>query len=337
MGGALIHYGATVSHPAARYKVFTDADPEDIWEFREAAFGSPSAREPASAQQVELLLGRLEEGLHEGALGIGFGITYTPGASHEEIFRAFQVAAELDAPCFVHMRSSQRMDGDRLAPIQEVVSNVAATGGALHIVHINSSTNESVREAMELIRAARANGVDVTTEVHPYTAGSTLIENALFDDWRGDYDRLQWAATGERLTEETFRRYREQGGMVIIHGRREPTNEWITRQPDIILASDVISFRNGPAHPRGAGCLELGDRRIGDGCRNQHETRRGMAHFHVDEYLEGRLRPAGRRIDDRRPGFMPPAGVAQRALATEGGACPTRLGQAVDSHQPKMS
>ena len=42
--------------------------------------------------------------------------------------------------------------------------------------------------------------------------------------------------------------------MVIIHGRREETNEWIVQQPDIIVASDGITFKDGPAHPRGAGC-----------------------------------------------------------------------------------
>jgi N-acyl-D-aspartate/D-glutamate deacylase len=253
-GAALIHYGATVSHVAARYRVFTSADPTDIWQFYEAAFGSPSARQRASAPQLQQLLGLLEQGLREGALGIGFGITYTPGASHEEIFRAFEVAARFEAPCFVHVRSASRMGDDMLAPLQEVMSNAAATGAPLHIVHINSSTDESVYAALDLIRAARANGVDVTTEAYPYTAGMTLIESALFDDWKGDYADLQWAATGERLTEQTYRQYREQGGWVIIHGRREPTNRWITQQPDVIVASDGISFRNGPAHPRGAGC-----------------------------------------------------------------------------------
>jgi dihydroorotase len=31
------------------------------------------------------------------------------------------------------------------------------------------------------------------------------------------------------------------------------TNEWITAQPDVMVASDGIPFFNGPAHPRGAG------------------------------------------------------------------------------------
>ena len=67
------------------------------------------------------------------------------------------------------------------------------------------------------------------------------------------YESLQWVETGERLTRESFDRYREQGGWVIMHGRSEETNEWIARQPDVIAASDGIPFSDGRAHPRGAG------------------------------------------------------------------------------------
>ena len=252
-GQALIHYGATVSHVVARYAALEAPEIGDLWRFRQAAFGSDSARRATTEAELAQVLGLLGQGLRDGALGVGFGITYTPGASHEEIFRAFALAAGHGAAVYVHMRSSRVMGGDRLAPIQEVLADAAATGAPLHIVHINSSTGESARPALALIRAARERGLDVTTESYPYTAGSTLIESALFDNWAGDPANLQWAATGERLTEETFREYRKQGGWVIIHGRNEQTNEWIVAQDDVIVASDGISFRNGPAHPRGAG------------------------------------------------------------------------------------
>ena len=68
-----------------------------------------------------------------------------------------------------------------------------------------------------------------------------------------DFSKLQWPATGERLTAESFARYREEGGWVISHGRREETNAWIVAQPDVMVASDGIPFLYGPAHPRGAG------------------------------------------------------------------------------------
>lgn len=254
-GKALIHYGATVAHVLTRYAaVEGGAATTDIGRFSVDAFAAESARQPVTEAQLERTLALLEEGLRAGALGVGFGITYTPGATHGEILAAFGKAASLEAPVFVHMRAAGRMGGDKLAPIQEVVANAAVTGVALHIVHINSSTGESAKQAIALIRAARDRGIDVSTESYPYTAGSTLIESALFDDWSGDYAKLQWAATGERLNEESFQRYRKEGGWVIIHGRREETNEWIVAQPDVIAASDGITFEDGPAHPRGAGC-----------------------------------------------------------------------------------
>jgi dihydroorotase len=181
------------------------------------------------------------------------GITYTPGADHQEIFTVFELAARSGVPVFVHIRQARHMGGDPLAPLQEVLANAAATGASLHVVHINSSLDESVRTAMEMIRGARARGVDVTTESYPYTAGSTRLESALFDDYRGDYGQLQWTATGERLTKETFEEYRKQGGWVVIHGRNEATNTWIVAQPDIMVASDGVPFVGDFSHPRSAG------------------------------------------------------------------------------------
>jgi dihydroorotase len=138
-----------------------------------------------------------------------------------------------------------------------VIANAAATGAALHIVHMNSTAGERAEEALAMIRGARDRGVDVTTESYPYTASASLIESPLFDGWldrpREAYGTLQWVATGERLTPETFERYRRQGGWVIMHGRSEEINEWIVSQPDVLAASDGIPFSEGRAHPRGAG------------------------------------------------------------------------------------
>jgi dihydroorotase len=254
-GRALINYGATVSHVVARFAAIEghrDAQ-GDYTDYRRMAFGTETARRAVSVEELAQTLELLREGIDQGALGMGFGITYTPGATHEEILHSFAAAAELQAPVFVHMRSSRVMGGDALAPIQEVLANAFATGASLHIVHLNSSAGESARSAVELIRSAQTAGLDVTTESYPYTAGSSLIQSALFDDWQGDYSNLQWAITGERLNRETFQRYRQQSGYVIIHGRSEDTNSWLIAQPDLIIASDGISFADGPAHPRGAG------------------------------------------------------------------------------------
>lgn len=258
-GRSIIHFGATAGHWGARVALVDDltlghfpTQPREV--IAEMDRGN-YAYEELSPERIERLAELLERGLDEGGLGLGFGVTYTPGASRLEILRLFQLAAHRGVPAYIHLRAADA--GDRLGPFQEAIALAAVTGASVHIVHLNSSADADARVAVEMIRGARERGLDVTTESYPYTASSTLIESAFFDPWEGRddaaYGRLQWPATGERLTTETFRRYREQGGWVIIHGRNEETNEWIVAQPDVMVASDGIPFLFGPAHPRGAG------------------------------------------------------------------------------------
>lgn len=258
-GKALLHYGATAGHWPARAKLMDGMNlkhmptlpPEEQARLNQ---GQHAYRE-ATEEQIRELLSMLGRGVDEGALGLGFGITYTPGATRFEILRMFELAAERHVPIYVHLRGEDA--AGTLGPFQEVISNAAATGASLHIVHLNSVSNEWAKVTLAMIRGARKSGLDVTTESYPYTAGSTLIQSALFDPWEKrsdrDYQLLQWPATGERLTTATFRKYRKQGGWVIIHGRSEETNEWIVAQPDVMVASDGIPYLYGPAHPRGAG------------------------------------------------------------------------------------
>ena len=63
---------------------------------------------------------------------------------------------------------------------------------------------------------------------------------------------MQWQATAERLTKETFEKYRKEGGMVIMHMMKP---EWIKvgiAAPGVMIASDGMPY--APlAHPRTAG------------------------------------------------------------------------------------
>lgn len=258
-GEALINYGATAGHWPARAKLMDGIalkhlptlPPEEQAELNKGEH----AYRAATDAEIRQLVGMLAQSLSEGALGLGFGLTYTPGASRMEFVRLFQLAAGRGAPVYVHLRGEN--SGGTIGAFQEVIANAASTGASAHIVHMNSSAGEQARNTLALIRGAQNHGVDVTTEAYPYTAGSTLLQSALFDSWQDlsdeDYQQLQWPPTGERLTTESFTRYREQGGWVIIHGRNETTNEWITAQPDVMVASDGIPYLYGPAHPRGAG------------------------------------------------------------------------------------
>ena len=181
-GKSIINYGATVSHLGARISVFHDVDvghlstapPEVLAAIASRAYSN----ELATQEQITLIADLLREGLREGALGLGFGVGYAPKSTHNEIYQTFKVAQEFSVPVFVHMRSRRAFnEADSIGSTQEVI----ATGAALHIVHLGSSGGGQTRVCLEMIRGARQQGIDVTTEVYPWTASSTRIESALYD------------------------------------------------------------------------------------------------------------------------------------------------------------
>jgi dihydroorotase len=109
-----------------------------------------------------------------------------------------------------------------------------------------------------MLRAAEAQGMDVTTECYPYVAGSTGLESALFDPgWQErmgiGYGDLQWVKTGERLTAETFERYRKEGGQVVIFMIPETIVRLAVADPMVMIASDGMPSAGGSVHPRGQG------------------------------------------------------------------------------------
>jgi dihydroorotase len=256
-GRAPLNYGATVGHIAARFAAF---HPELIlghWPVhraKAAALGaSPAgANKVATDKEMQLMETAISQGLAEGGLGVGFGINYTPAATPSEIERIFKIAAENKVPAFVHTRAFG------IAAIREAVDTAKKTGAALHVVHIGSSAIGDMPEVLRLLDEQRAAGMDLTTEVYPYTAASTTLESAMFDPgWqlnlKIDYGDLAWAATGERLTQQTFERYRKQGGWVIIYMMKDENVEKAIAHPGIMIASDGVPFVDGTGHPRGAG------------------------------------------------------------------------------------
>jgi imidazolonepropionase-like amidohydrolase len=145
-----------------------------------------------------------------------------------------------------------------LAALEEVVAAAAETGAALHVVHITSMGLKDTPRMIAMVEGARQHGLDVTTECYPYTAGSTRLESAIFDPgWQEaagiTYHDLQWAETGERLTAETFEKYRKQGGFVVIHEIPEEAARLAVSNPNVMIASDGLAITGAKVHPRGQG------------------------------------------------------------------------------------
>jgi len=241
-GGQIVNYGVAIGHIPARMKVLGDPGkgllPAGIG-------GSGSANETQMAAMEAIL----REGLAQGAVAMGFGSAYTPGAPISEIERMFRVAAVGGVSAHIHMRGG-------LAGLRETIAAAKSAGAPLHIVHVNSSADTELEQFLSAIKTARDAGQDVTTEAYPYGAGMTEIQSALFDDWSTWQDARfglhQLVSTGERLTRATFGKARAAGGTVIIHGRSEAQTRAAIVSPLAMIASDGF-IENGRGHPRTSG------------------------------------------------------------------------------------
>src|SRR5262249_22176890 len=166
--------------------------------------------------------------------------------------------ARYGATCRVHMRNAGAKEpASSVQALEEVISAAAITGAPLHVVHIQSTGGPATPKLLQMIGEAKARHLDVTTECYPYIAGMTDIKSAIFDEgWQEvfgiDYKDLQWAVTGERLTKETFDRYRKTGGMVAVFSMTEEIVVAAIKDPLTMIASDGILER-GKGHPRTAG------------------------------------------------------------------------------------
>ena len=272
-GQAVLNFGVSVSHHGVRLKVKHGIDAGWTPEGRQQALANlgdnkyPAwSYEPASPEDLDRILALFGQKLAEGGLGIGMGLEHTPGVGYDEVTRIFEFAASQGAPVFVHVRRARGelvAAASNVASIQEVLANAAGTGARLHIVHITPSSVRQTSINLALIEGARRAGVDVSTEAYPYTAGMTSISSAAFDDgWQQrlsmTYGDLQWVATGERLTKESFGKYRRQaakegGGGVIAHFIPQDAMYQAIAHPMVQIASDGGDWVGGRGHPRGAG------------------------------------------------------------------------------------
>jgi N-acyl-D-aspartate/D-glutamate deacylase len=259
-GHSLIHYGTTASHAAARALIFgtplnsqTDSHtgiPEILPK------SGPATNQPATPEQIAQIQQRLRQELDAGALGVGMGIQYTPGATRLEVIDMFRVAAERKLPVYTHMRSFGRIEpGSAIESVEEVIGAAAITGASLHIVHINSTCLLDSLECLSLIEGARARGLDVTTEAYPYIAGMTAINSALFNPgWREklgiDYSNLVLPDSGEHLTKARFEELHNSNvsQSVLVFANTQQVVDAVIPNPLVMIASD-----GAPGHPRNAG------------------------------------------------------------------------------------
>ena len=239
--GRLINYGVSIGHIPTRMAVMRDPG-----KFLPTGDGAHKA---ASPEQIKEIARRIEDGLKHGAVSMGAGFPYTPAATQEELLEVFRIAGRTRVSVHVHIRRG-------VTGLEEALKLAGQTQAPLHVVHINSSGTAATAEMLKMIADARQQGLDVTTEAYPYTAGMTEIQSANLDEYQDAPEQrvalLEWPRTGERLNRETFQKYRKIGGPVVLHTNTEEMVRVAVTSPLTMIASDAY-WENGTGHPRTTG------------------------------------------------------------------------------------
>ena len=125
---------------------------------------------------------QLEASLTAGALGVSLGLGYAPECFYttQELIRALSPVRGTGIPITVHMR--QEGDG-MLAALEEMMQVARALQVPVHISHLKAigkrNWNDVICRALEILDRARQEGLDVSCDVYPYTAGSTQLLHIL--------------------------------------------------------------------------------------------------------------------------------------------------------------
>jgi N-acyl-D-amino-acid deacylase len=160
----------------------------------------------------------LAESLEAGAAGMSTGLIYPPCpyADTLELTELCKTLADNERFFVAHMRSE---DVELMESTDEMITLARASGAPVHLSHLKVMGRKQhgrAGELLERIDRARHEGLDITFDQYPYTAGSTMLF-AFLPQWvqEGGPDemiaRLRDSAVRQRILEEMATRVSTSG------------------------------------------------------------------------------------------------------------------------------
>ena len=150
--GLPLNVAQTIGHTQVRRLVLGDAD-----------------RRPSEAELVQMEA-LVEEAMQAGAIGVSTALIYPPAiyADTDEIGRLAAVAGKHGGGYYTHMRN----EGDKLEEAIDEALEIGRRGRTpVHIVHLKTAGRQNwgkMELAIAKIKAARADGQQVTADIYPY-------------------------------------------------------------------------------------------------------------------------------------------------------------------------
>jgi len=150
-------------------------------------------RAPAQSE-IEAMRELVARGMDEGAFGLSTGLVYPPGAyaQTDEIVRVAEAIAPRRGLYATHMRNEGNHLVESVAEAIEIGERAGVSVQISHHKAVGQLNWGKVKTTLGMVDAAAARGLDVHSDVYPYTAGSTVLSQMFVPLWafEGSLDRL---------------------------------------------------------------------------------------------------------------------------------------------------
>jgi N-acyl-D-amino-acid deacylase len=193
-------------------------------------------------EQLAQMQGLVKTAMHEGALGVGSALIYTPGnyASTAELTALATAAAQCGGMYISHIRN----EGPTIeAALDEIISISRNSGARAEIYHLKQAGRNNwgkYDDVIARIEAARAAGVNLTADMYTYAASSTGLD-ASMPLWVQEGGIEKWV---ERMRDPANR------ARVIAEMKNSPPGETNSMQeaggPEKVL---LLGFRSEALKP----------------------------------------------------------------------------------------
>ena len=163
----------------------------------------------ASLDELEKMKRILAREMEAGAIGLSTGLIYIPCAyaSQKELVELCKVVAEKGGVFVTHQRSEANQI---VSSMNEILNIARATGVKVHFSHFKicgKNNWDKIEEILGLLDEAKEEGIKISFDQYPYTAGSTML-SVILPAWAHDggtsklLERLKDDKTRKRLKEE---------------------------------------------------------------------------------------------------------------------------------------
>lgn len=134
-----------------------------------------------SANELEIMKLMLSQAMQEGSYGLSTGLTYVPSmfAQTEEIIELCKVIAPYGGIYNSHMRNEGNEVVESVKEVIEIAQKSGCRGHISHLKVMGKKNHGKSVECLKFIDKANSEGINITFDVYPYTAGSTALSTLL--------------------------------------------------------------------------------------------------------------------------------------------------------------